>query len=288
MNTTKSFVPFKGLFRAVRYQNLTIVVLAQYLTAIFLNGMHLSWQEVITNIDIFLVALSTVMVAAGGYLINDYYDVKIDYVNHPETVVVGNSLSRRVALFLHGGFSTAGVVVGSLASLYIGLVNFISVFALWLYSNHLKRLPFVGNLVIGLLTSIAILLVAIIYPHSTNGIVVYAFFAGFFSMVREIVKDMEDQKGDAQFGCLTLPVLWGIRKTKVFLYVLVAAFFLSFVFLSFQNFTAIWIPFSLTMTLLSGVLVWRIYRADTNRDFHWLSNYCKLILVLGIASMYFV
>ena len=69
---------------------------------------------------------------------------------------------------------------------------------------------------------------------------------------------------------------------------LVAAFFLRFVFLSFQNFTAIWIPFSLTMTLLSGVLVWRIYRADTNRDFHWLSNYCKLILVLGIASMYFV
>ena len=107
-------------------------------------------------------------------------------------------------------------------------------------------------------------------------------------MVREIIKDMEDQEGDAQFGCMTLPVLWGLRKTKVVLYILLVTFLISFVYLSFLNFNSIWLPFSLTMMVLSTLLMQQVYAADTRKDFSWLSNYCKLIMILGLGSMYFV
>ena len=279
-------LPLTSLLKAVRIQNLAILVLAQYFTAIFLNGQSLEFLEVLTNLDLLFISVSTVMIAAGGYLINDYYDVKIDYVNHPETVIVGNTLSRRMALFLHTGLSVSGVALGMLVSLYVGAINFFSAFFLWLYSNQLKRLPFIGNFTIGILTSVSVALIAFPFPQGRDLIFVYAFFAGFFSMVREIIKDLQDEKGDAEFGAKTLPVVFGQRRTKVVLYVLALSFLTSFLMLS-RIFIASWLPIGIIMATLTAVLLWRVYAADTKKDFGWLSNYCKLILLLGLFSMFF-
>jgi 4-hydroxybenzoate polyprenyltransferase len=159
---------------------------------------------------------------------------------------------------------------------------------LWLYSNNFKRLPFIGNVTVALLIGLAIELVNLLYRTDSYLVIAYAAFSFFMTLVREIVKDMEDLKGDSTYGCKTLPIIWGLRKTKTFIYLLTIAF-AALVFL--LNDFYIKLPVSyfgaflfLPLVLLTVLLV----KADTIKDFRRISQLCKVILLLGIISMIFV
>lgn len=270
----------KALFRLARFWNLVILGLAQYCTAYFLIGTY-----TLADWRLLLLAASTMMIAAAGYIINDYYDIKIDLINKPERVVIGKGITRRYALFFHTSLSFSGVVIGLLLSWQIGAVNFFSAFLLWLYSNNLKRQPFIGNFSIGLLTALSILVVNLLYPVFNSYILIYALFALAMTLVREIIKDMEDWKGDNTFGCRTLPIVWGIRKTKVLLYILMSLLAILVLVINeiYIGLPIVYFVFFLFAPM--GYLLARLIRADTVRDFARLSSLSKLILVLGIVSM---
>lgn len=271
---------FRALFRLTRFWNLVIIGLAQYFTAYFLIGPY-----TIADWKLLLLSASTMMIAAAGYIINDYYDIKIDLINKPDRVVIGKAITRRYAIFFHSALSVLGVAIGFVLSWQIALINFLSAFLLWFYSNNLKRLPFVGNFAIGLLTALSILVVNLLYPPFNAIIPIYALFALGMTVVREVIKDMEDWKGDNTFGCRTLPIVWGLRKTKIFLYALLALFALLVLAV---NWLFVGLPiyyFLIFLFLPMGYLILKLIRADTIRDFTTLSSLCKLILLLGIASM---
>lgn len=278
---SKRFV--NSFLRLTRVWNLVIVGLAQYFTAGFLIGM-----ETLNDLRLLMLSVSTLSIAAAGYIINDYYDVKIDFINKPDRVVVGKSITRRFALLFHIILSFAGIVIGFLLSWWVGSVNIFSVFLLWLYSNNLKRLPFIGNFAVALLTGLSILVVDALYPTHHSLIWTYATFAFFMTLVREIVKDMEDLKGDGTFGCKTLPIVWGIRKTKILMYIILVIFILIVLVLNHQ-YTQLPIRFFVLFLFipLAFFVLW-LLRADTKREYAWLSTFCKIILVLGILSMAFV
>lgn len=272
-----------SFLRLTRTGNLFIIALAQYFTAVFIVGTH-----TITDLKLFLLSLSTVVIAAAGYIINDYYDVKIDFINKPERVEIGKTITRRFAILFHVSLSLSGILMGLFLSWKIGLVNAFSVFLLWLYSNNLKRLPFVGNLSVGLLTGLSIFVVEILYPGNHAMILVYSVLAFFMTLVREIVKDMEDLKGDNTFGCRTLPIVFGIRKTKWIIYSVLLVFSLSILWIELYYDELpeyYFLIFLLTPMLL---LVYRLSRADTKSEFNQLSTFCKFILLLGILSMAFL
>ena len=274
------FLFFKALFRLTRFWNLIIIGIAQYFTAYFLVG-----YDTLTDWRLLLLSVSTMMIAAAGYIINDYYDVKIDLINKPERVVIGKSITRRYAIFFHTVLSLSGVAVGLLLSWQIALVNFMSAFLLWLYSNNLKRQPFIGNFAIGLLTAFSVLVVNLLYQPFNSLILIYALFALAMTLVREIIKDMEDWKGDNTFGCKTIPIIWGLRKTKLLLYVLLMLF-TALVIMVNTIYVGLPIYYFIAFLFLPlGYLVARLIRADTIRDFARLSSLCKLILLLGIISM---
>ncbi len=128
---------FSGFIRLIRVQNLVIIVLSQYLVA-----MYLLEGIAPLNFNLFLLSLSTVIIAASGYIINDYYDVKIDYVNKPERVVVGKLLKRRVVLFWHSALNFIAIAIGYYLNWKLAAVYFSAAFLLWVYSNQLKRWPF--------------------------------------------------------------------------------------------------------------------------------------------------
>jgi 4-hydroxybenzoate polyprenyltransferase len=209
----------ESFLRLTRAWNLVIIVFAQYFTAYFLAK-----ADVLHDLRLFLLSLSTALIAAGGYVINDYYDVKIDYVNNPERVVVGKTIHRRFAILFHIALSALGIFVGLFISWKLALVNFLSVAVLWFYSNLLKRLPFIGNFTVALLTGASIAVIILLYHTNVVLILIYALFSFFMTLVREIIKDMEDLKGDNTYGCKTLPIVWGIRKTKIALYLLILFF----------------------------------------------------------------
>ncbi|MCA4893898.1 MAG: geranylgeranylglycerol-phosphate geranylgeranyltransferase [Cytophagales bacterium] len=274
-----------ALFRLTRFWNLAIIAFAQYFTAYFLFHQGLL---VFTDFWLFLIVASTVMIAAAGYIINDYYDIKIDLINKPDRVVIGKTITRRYAIFFHTVISVIGVGMGLLINWKVGAVNFISVFLLWLYSNNLKRLPLIGNLVVSLLTGLSIFLLSFLYEQYLPLVMTYSLFAFFMTLIREIVKDMEDMKGDTTFGCRTLPIVWGIRKTKSFLYGTILVFSFLVLWLDYQQLKISWIYFIPLLFVPMSILFYRLLKADTKKEFYQLSQLCKIIMLLGICSMIFV
>lgn len=276
-------VSLQALVRLTRLWNLLIIGLAQYGTAGFLiPGASL------TDPRLFLLSFSTILIAAGGYSINDYYDVKIDLINKPERVVVGKVLSRRTVLFLHTLLTVTGIAIGFLLAWYLGVVHFASAFLLWLYSNALKRLPFVGNFTVATLTGLSVGVVNLLHFPLLATVTIYALFAFFMTLIREIIKDMEDLKGDNTFGCRTLPIVWGIRTTKFFIYLLILVFALTVVVVHVAI-KPLPVTFFVGFLLFPmGLLVAWLIRADTRRDFYRLSQFSKLIMLAGIFSMAFL
>jgi 4-hydroxybenzoate polyprenyltransferase len=272
-----------SLFRLTRFWNLLILALCQYCTAGFLIS-----KEFLFDTRLLLLVLSTGLIAAAGYIINDYYDVKIDLINKPDRVVIGKGITRRYAIFFHTALSLIGVGMGFMLNWKIGVINFGCAFLLWLYSNELKRRPFIGNFSVALLTGLSVIIVDFILPTHHLLVLVYALFAFFITLVREIIKDIEDLKGDDTFGCKTLPIIWGLRRTKFFIYVLLILFSGSVLTLNASMTPMPLMFFSWTLFLPLIILTGWLIRADTVRDFYQLSQFCKIIMLAGIASMAFL
>ncbi|GAB3554616.1 geranylgeranylglycerol-phosphate geranylgeranyltransferase [Spirosoma fluminis] len=274
-----------GFLRLIRVQNLLIVVLTQFLARIFLVGPHEQWTRILVDPTIWLLSFSTVCIAAAGYIINDYFDVKIDLVNKPDRVVIGRYLKRRVAIGAHQVLNVLGCLIGLYLSKWVFLTDVVSVSLLWFYSAKFKRQPAIGNIVISLLTALSLIVLAVYYRQNAEMLLIYALFSFGISLVREIIKDMQDVRGDARFGCRTLPIVWGLRRTKYLLYVLIASFIVTMFLiadsLGNQNLGYIFLFLLLPITWLT----YRLVFADTRRDFGYLSNLCKLIMLLGVISM---
>jgi 4-hydroxybenzoate polyprenyltransferase len=285
---TKKLLPVKGLLRITRSYNLLIIMVTQYFVYIFLVGDSLSSWKFSFQPTIFLLSISTVCIAAAGYIINDYHDVKIDMINKPGRVVIGNIINRRIALLLYLLLSIVGIGLGFLLSWKIGLVNIFAAGWLWLYSIYFKKIAFWGNFSIAMLTAMTIIIIYIWKPLAGGlPLLAYAWFAFIITLIREIIKDMEDMKGDKLYGCKTLPIIWGIAGTSKLIHVLnlimiisvIAAFaFTSNLFLRF---------FAVVIILQTGYLSYLLRYTDTKKGFQRLGRYCKIIMLTGILAMLF-
>ena len=288
MNTTELLKLFAAFFRLVRFRNLLIIVLTQYMARIFLVGPKEEWLSYIFDYKQFILVLATVSIAAAGYIINDYFDIKIDLVNKPREVIIGKIIKRRWAILSHQILNFTGVVIGFFLGLKVFIINIIAISALWFYSERFKRQAFIGNFVVAFLTAFSLIVLAVYYKKNELLVNIYALFAFSISLIREIIKDMEDIRGDARNGCRTLPIIWGIRKTKILLYI----FIVSFVGILF--FMAYLLHNQYLIMIFSGSIVvftWfmnKLYWADRKKDFTLLSKICKIIMLGGVTSMIFV
>ncbi|WP_276497623.1 geranylgeranylglycerol-phosphate geranylgeranyltransferase [Pontibacter litorisediminis] len=276
----------KYILTLIRARNLVMIVLSQVLVQACLLAPGVEWQRLQESF-FWLLVLSTVCIAAAGYIINDYYDVKIDAINKPERLLVGRRIRRRRAMFAHLILSGVGVLLGLLLSIPVALINLGAVLLLWGYSARLKKMLLVGNVVIALLSA-SMLLVVAVYADELNRITLgYAFFAFLISLIREIIKDIEDMKGDASFDCRTLPIVVGMRGAKLVLYPLLAIFQAFVVIVILHPASGLVFDFYMGALVLAPSiwLVVKLARADRKRDFASLSNLNKLIMLTGILSM---
>ncbi len=267
-------------------------------------------HPVLSHFRFALVVLSTVLLAASGYIINDYFDIRIDRINKPDKVLVGRFITRRMALFLHVLLTISGILIG----LFIAYVSRKEIYALmfistpvllWYYSTTFKRHIVIGNLVISFLTGIVVLLVVsvefamLIKVHGqsivrteacstawfwTSGFAIFAFLSNF---VREIIKDTEDMKGDKAVGCKTLPIALGIPLTKVFVLIIEAVSLLAlwgiyFFVDEFQSIPFVLPYFIVGFTIPHLLLAYTWIKAKTPADYHRVSSICKIIILLGV------
>lgn len=278
----------EGFLRLIRVNNLIIIFFTQYFTAIFLIDSQFRNLRLSQDYSLFLVTLSTVLIAAAGYLINDYHDVKIDAINRPKSILVGKILQRREMLLVYSFLNASALVLGFLVSFKILAIHLFSIASLWFYSAYLKKVAFWGNFLVALLTAFTILIISVYYKSNYLTVGLYASLAFFVSLIREIVKDMEDVKGDAVYGSHTLPIIYGQRGAKRYIYV-TAILFLAGLFV-FDFYIDLW-SFWIIGIILSAeilILLYFIYWADTKDKFHFCSNFCKAILLSGVISMIWV
>ncbi len=288
MYNNNLYQTFWEIIKLARTPNLFIIIITQYFTAVFIAAVESPPAQILSDLNLLLLVLSTVIIASAGYFINDYYDIKIDMINKPDKVIVGSKLARRPVLIWHGIFNVTGILMGLYVSIWIGAINMLAAFLLWIYSNQLKRMPLVGNVSVALLTGLSILVVAVYYQSNEYLIFIYAFFAFGITLIREIIKDIEDMKGDENFGCKSIPILYGIRKTKVFLYSLGFLFGISIsMFLRAESNTFLNLYF-LLLIFPSSYFLYALYKADRTRHFRQLSTYCKWLMISGILSMIFI
>jgi 4-hydroxybenzoate polyprenyltransferase len=259
-----------------------------------------------------LLVLSSVLIAAAGYIINDYFDLNIDRINKPEKIVVEKVIKRRWAIIWHWVLSFIGVLIGFYVGwktgvVWLGFANTGCVAALWFYSTTFKKKLLSGNILISLLTAWVVLVVgfATHYRMAFNPEVfgylygskllrftfLYAGFAFIICLVREVVKDIEDMAGDAKYGCRTMPIVWGVQVSKVFagtwLAVLTASLLIVFAYvLQFYWLAAAAYCMVLIIVPLINILR-RLYRAKTINDYHILSGWIKFVMLTGILSMVF-
>ena len=233
---------FKDIMRLVRWSNLLFLAALVWLmekwvaTPILVKA---AFGEQLPGYMLLLIILATVLIAAGGYVINDYFDVKIDRINRPDEVIVTRSISKPAAMRLSMILSGVGIACGIavavlLRSLTIGILFVLIPGLLWFYSSSYKRLFMVGNLIIALLAGVTPIVIAMtnvavlqlryetILPYTTLVHDIYAWLGGFalfaflLTWIREIIKDMQDQMGDRELECHSMPVVWGEKWTKVF------------------------------------------------------------------------
>ncbi|MFI5151696.1 MAG: geranylgeranylglycerol-phosphate geranylgeranyltransferase [Chitinophagales bacterium] len=308
---------FGAFLRLIRWPNLVFIGLAQFLFyyCIQLPSFHHADNGAMTNVltlkYFWLLSFSSVLIASAGYIINDYFDLNIDTINKPERIIVEKLIKRRWTILWHWILSGLGILLGFYISWrirnpIIGFSNLICVTMLWFYSTTFKRKLLIGNVIVSLLTAWVILvlyacefrlhrLVDPAYQHSLGRVykfaVLYAAFAFIISLVREVVKDMEDMTGDESLGCRTMPIVWGIPASKVFagtwLVVLMGALIvIQFYVLQYRW----WISIAYTWVAIIIPIVWlliRLRKAVTRGDYHHLSQLIKMLMLTGMMSMIF-
>lgn len=279
---------FSAFFKIIRPLNLLILAFAQLMTAYFLVERTHEGLPVLQDAQLYLLIFSTLLLASSGYMINDYYDVKIDYINKPDEVVIGKNLKRRTVMFLHTFFNIAGIGIGFLISTRIGVINFIAAFLLWFYSNSLKRMPLVGNVTVAFLTGLAIWVIGFYFQSSQLLVLTYAIFAFFINLIREIIKDIEDRHGDRKHGSKTLPIVLGFRATKNIIFIIAGLFVISILVVTFKLHNELLFYYFGGLSFLFILFMYKIYMADRKAHFTQLSLLSKLLMLTGILSMGFL
>lgn len=305
----------KAFLILIRFKNLIIIALTQYLIryAVIEPMISLSSFELqLSHFNFFLMSLATVLIAAGGYIINDYFDTRIDRVNRPNLVVIDTYIKRRVAMAAHIVSSIAGILLGFYAAAQAGVYQLGFIYAissgmLWFYSTDFKRQLLVGNLVISFLTALVPIMVPLFeipllnkaygeilleantdFTFLLRFVGAYSIFAFLSSMIREIIKDMEDVNGDTSFGRTTIPIAIGIEKSKLIVISLCIVLIIGLAYIQYLQFQAKdFIFFAYILLLIQAPLIYLIFKlikANDKNSFAFISRIVKAVMLAGILS----
>lgn len=311
----------KPYLQLLRVGNLTFVAILLYVMEKWVATPLLQLEqfgELMPWWILTLLIVSVVGIAAGGYVINDYFDVKIDRINRPDNLVVTRIISRDTAMHLFYGLTAVGVIAGTVVAWWAHSWTLLFTYVvipglLWFYSASYKRMFLVGNLVVAFASAIVPLLVAIanadylhhLYQNAlayspiigelyvwTGG---FAAFAFLLTLVREIVKDIEDIEGDREMECRTLPIVWGDKVAKIIATILlvVIATLIVYILFAVLPFSHEWkslptryVVFGLIVPILCSIVL--LWAANSRTEYHRVQTIIKFAMFMGMLFSYVI
>lgn len=300
------------ILKLIRYKNIIFIVVTQlliYYSIIVPTLGCFAISSALTPLHITLLILSTALIAAGGYVVNDYFDIKIDRINHPDEIVITKSIEKPTAMRIYQILTVLGLMIGIAASamlknLTLGLSYILVPGLLWFYSSSYKRQLIVGNLIVSVLAAFVPLIILIaeagaLTTYYTPQLLqqtpvlsqLYSYICGIslaafmFTFIREIIKDMEDEFGDREMECHTVPIVWGEKWAKT---IVTALLIITNIALAFCAFSLI--PFEGTLTIryfIFGIAVPSIFLliilwSNSCTAYKNASKLAKFIMAAGI------
>ena len=288
-----------------RVKNLLMIVLIQlFIKYILFNKFNLTLS--LDNFQFSILVLSTVLIALAGYIINDLNDIKADKINKPQKVFAGKLLSVQKADTLFLIFNFIGLALGYYLSYSIDKISFFAIYIIasllaYLYSIKLKKMLLVKNLVVSFLVFLSIFIVGLydIVPATSaynnlgqlnvfNLVFKISIFAFLLTLLREMIKDIEDMEGDKKTGIKSFPIVFSIGKTKIIIYIIAILTLASIDYFAINLYRSNTIASLYLLIVVSLPLVFfmvKLYRSKSKLEFNKLSNLLKIIMFLGILTI---
>ncbi|MCF6297365.1 MAG: geranylgeranylglycerol-phosphate geranylgeranyltransferase [Flavobacteriaceae bacterium] len=279
------FYKFLSMLSVVRGYNIIIVIIAQYLTAIFVFSPEKPLKEIILSLDLYFLVLATTCSIAAGYIINNFYDVNKDIINRPLKSKIDSIVGQKTKLYIYFLLNFVGVGFAFLVSWRAAIFFSIYIFLIWLYSHKLKKYPLPRLFSASILAIIPLFAIFIYYKNFSFIIFTYSVFLFLILMIRQLIKDLESIKGDLAQNNFSIPVKYGEYFTKLLISFLVFFTLNPIYFLwRYPEIGAMkyYFYFVGIAFVIFFVLLWK---AKNKKDYLILHNITKIIIVVGVLSL---
>ena len=273
------------MFVVVRGFNLAMIVVAQYITAIFIMAPKQSFSGVLLDRSLLALIIASVVSIASGYIINNFYDSEKDSINRPQQVTVEQIVSQNTKLMLYFVLNILVIIAASYVSFRAVMFFSVYIFGIWFYSHKIKKRPLIGNLTSAILTITPFFAIFLYYKNFSSLIFVFGFYLFLILSMRELVKDLQNLKGDLLQNYNTIPVIYGEKYSKLMILILivcnvsVTVFLLKFYVLERMDYF-----FYASISLLFTVLL-LLQKAQSRQQYSRIQIILKLLVLLGVFSI---
>jgi len=276
---------FFSMFSVVRGYNVALVIIAQYITAVFIMAPSQSLSQVLFDRSLFALIVATAGAVASGYIINNFYDIEKDSINRPHKSVLEQYVGLNTKLSFYFVLNFLVVIAASYVSFRSVLFFSLYIFTIWFYSHKIKKRPIIGNLFSAILTITPFFAIFLYYKNYSSLIFVFGFYLFLVLSIRELVKDLENLKGDLTLDYKTIPVVYGERTAKMMVLCLVLInIFVTHYLVSSYDLGRMDYFFYGSITLLT-LVVFLLFKAQKHQHYVQIHNLLKLLILLGVFSI---
>ena len=269
----------------IRGYNILVLVIAQYLTSMFILEPEHPMRKVLFDLNLFFMILSTASIVAAGYIINNFYDSEKDLINRPQKTMLDRFVSQHTKLSVYFLLNMFGIFFASYISFRAVVFFSLYIFGIWFYSHRLKKILFVNNLIASVITITPFFAVFLYYKNFDTVILVHATFLYLIILMREMVKDLENMKGDLAQGYRTIPIVYGENLSKILLSFLALLTIVPMYFLIFKFEIGKMYYFFYVAGGLLFLFLLILYFSRTKWQYLLLHNLLKFIIVAGVFSI---
>lgn len=270
------------MFSVVRGYNIPIIALAQYLSAIFIMAPEKRALSVLLDFNLFIIVIASGLTIASGYIINSFYDSKKDLINRPNKSKLDRLVSQKTKLQVYFTVNFVVALLAFLVSFRAVLFFSVYIFLIWFYSHKLKKHPIIGNLTASLLAVLPFFAILLYYKNLYPQIFAHATFLFLLLLIREIIKDLENLKGDIANDYQTIPVKFGEVFAKKTISLLTVITILPVYFLvEIYDVGYMDIYFYVSLIILIFFLIY-LWKSDSKPDYLRLHNILKFLVVSGV------
>ena len=273
------------MFSVVRGYNVLIVVIAQYLSAIYILAHDKPVKSVVFDLNLLMIVLASATTIASGYIINNFYDSEKDLINRPQKSMLDRLVSQNTKLVFYFVLNFIAVIFASYVSFKAVIFFSLYIFGIWFYSHKLKKMPIIGNIISAILTIAPFFAVFIYYKNFETVIFIHALFLFLILSMRELTKDLENIKGDLALGYKTIPIVYGEQTSKVMLTIFAILTLIPTYFLIYDFQVGRMTYFFYLSTVLLLIFLILVWKSNNKSHYLLLHNILKFIIVAGVFSI---